>query len=146
MRENPCIAPRVGQCDLLDELGAPQGRSTARFAAAGSPVNANRLLHKLRADGAVGAAAVVDHDRLLQTCLERNLERPRHDVGGAAGREGHDEADRPAGEGKAAARAPGRASAEAAARTVRRVRRGPEFFIVCLRCSSGGEGRVVYSR
>lgn len=47
MRENPCIAPRVGQCDLLDELGAPQGRSTARFAAAGSPVNANRLLHKL---------------------------------------------------------------------------------------------------
>ena len=53
-----------------------------------------RLGDRIDPDGAAGARPVVDHDRLAETLLEMRLQGARQDVGAAAGREGHDQADR----------------------------------------------------
>jgi len=47
MRVNPCFVSGVVNCDVLDELKVPARHSTASFAAIGSTVSANRMLHRL---------------------------------------------------------------------------------------------------
>ena len=51
--------------------------------------------HGLGADQPARSAAVVDHDGLAKIGRHRLRHHARPDVGGAAGREGHDPADRP---------------------------------------------------
>jgi hypothetical protein len=55
-----------------------------------------RLLECLQADLAVGAAAVLDDNRLVQPLRQIFRNDARHHVGAAAGRVGHDHADRAA--------------------------------------------------
>ena len=49
----------------------------------------------LEADAAVGAAAIVDHQRLAERRLRARRERPRHQIGAAARREADDQPHRP---------------------------------------------------
>ena len=60
---------------------------------------ARRLRHHLGADDAAGAAAVVDDDLAAGDLRQLGADDARDDVDGAAGRERHDQADRPIGIG-----------------------------------------------
>ena len=51
--------------------------------------------HRADADGAAGAALVLDHELLAQTLRQAVGENARRDVGVAAGRERHDHRHRP---------------------------------------------------
>ena len=51
------------------------------------------------ADNALGAAAIVEHQRLTQLCAGFIADAARDDVGGAAGGEGDDQADGAGGVG-----------------------------------------------
>lgn len=46
VRENPCFDPRVGKY-VLDDVGTLARHFTAPFALTGSPVSADRMLHRL---------------------------------------------------------------------------------------------------
>jgi hypothetical protein len=50
-----------------------------------------------RAQSAAGAWAVLDHDRLAERARQLIADEPRDNIAGAAGREIHDEMNRPAG-------------------------------------------------
>jgi hypothetical protein len=69
-----------------------------------------RLRHRVHADHAAGAGAVLDDHRLAaQVRRQRGREQARRRVHRAAGREGDDEAHRPVGEAQLLRRGAARA-------------------------------------
>ena len=56
------------------------------------------LRHRIEADGAAGAAAILDHHGLMPASLQARREEPRDQVRRGSGRLAEDDADRPARE------------------------------------------------
>jgi len=86
--------------EILDRVvgeGAAERRRNrlrARRGDADSGAVGRRLRHRLDADIAAGAGAVFDHDLCAEGRRELLRDDARNDVGAAAGRERHDQADR----------------------------------------------------
>ena len=55
----------------------------------------SRFCSRRRTDRAACAAAILDDDALAELLVELRRQRAREGVGAAAGREGHDEGNRP---------------------------------------------------
>ena len=86
----------VGHACLDDRV---HGQRPVRAEQQGVPIRP-RLGHRLRADGAAAAGAVLHHDRLAQHLPHADGDEPALDVGAGAGGEGHDQPQRPVGEGR----------------------------------------------
>ena len=102
---------------IVAELGLHEGIDGERAVRADEQRVAvgRRARHRFGADAAAGAAAVVDHHRLAERARDPFADQAADDVGIAAGRERHDQMDRPVrigGEGCARHEARGGAEGE----------------------------------
>ena len=92
-------ADKTDRCEILalvaGVLGEAERDRQRRIGAEQDRVAVRRALgDRARADGAAGAAAVVDHDRLLEGFAQLVGDRAGDDAGAAAGRERNDQRDR----------------------------------------------------
>ena len=81
---------------IVGQLRIDRGRDRQRDVGEQQRVAVRLRAHdRLRAGGAARAAAVLDDDRLAELLGQFVGEQPRRDIGEGAGRERHDDADRP---------------------------------------------------